>query len=212
MKHTRRYIDDDGVMRGYYVYAHSCRKTGEVFYVGKGYGKRAWSEERSTAWQEKVESLPEGYEVRLLHTDLTDYESKELERSEIANHGGCAAEGGTLTNWLPCDPTMDLSCAISIELPNNLDLRPAQEAAEAAFPRFKPYDKKKSRDVVATWQKLVGHQWEYFFSWYWAKYQDNDVDDWPEPPEIYDTFQNDVRNIVDLVNDLVHPRSSWVEP
>ncbi len=36
------YIDEEGVKRGYYVYLHKATETGEVFYVGKGSGRRAW--------------------------------------------------------------------------------------------------------------------------------------------------------------------------
>lgn len=202
MKHTKRYIDDKGVERGYYVYAHYCKKTGDVFYVGKGYGKRAWSNQRSDAWHERVDSLPEGYEVKLLHTDCSDYESQDLERSEIANNGGCAAEGGTLVNWLPCDPGAFMGVGFGIAIPSNPELVPAEEATEAAYPRFKPYDKKKSYELVNTWEEIAGDHWDKFYAWFDAKYQPDDSDEWPDPPDIFDTFQNDVANIVELKHDF----------
>ena len=34
----RLYVDSEGVERGYYVYAHREKETGEVFYIGKGHG------------------------------------------------------------------------------------------------------------------------------------------------------------------------------
>jgi len=108
-KYPKRYIDKDDVERGYYVYAHVCKKTREVFYVGKGFGKRAWEtdKKRSGAWQDKVESLEDGFEVILLHEDLTEIESIVLEENEIEKQGGCEALGGRLTNWLPGECTID---------------------------------------------------------------------------------------------------------
>ena len=100
-KYPRRYIDEHEVERGYYVYVHLCKKTRLVFYVGKGHTGRAWSKNRNYIWHEYVEKLPEGYEVQLLHKDLTEIESFELEKEEIAKNGGAAAVGGTLLNWMP---------------------------------------------------------------------------------------------------------------
>lgn len=100
MPHPRIYIDAEGVERGYYVYAHTCKASGRVFYVGKGKLDRAWSDSRSRAWQEYVATLSEGYEVCLLHKDLTEDESIKLERIEIEAQGGAASVGGTLVNWI----------------------------------------------------------------------------------------------------------------
>jgi hypothetical protein len=100
MRHPRIYIDAEGVERGYYVYAHACKKSGKVFYVGKGKNDRAWSDNRSRAWHEYVAALSEGYEVCLLHKDLTEEESIKLERTEIETHGGPSSAGGSLVNWI----------------------------------------------------------------------------------------------------------------
>lgn len=105
-KYPKRYVDEHDVERGYYVYAHLCKQTRRVFYVGKGHTGRAWSTNRPDRWHEYVQKLPEGYEVQLLHEDLTEVESFELEKEEIAKNGGAAAVGGTLLNWLP-ESTMD---------------------------------------------------------------------------------------------------------
>jgi hypothetical protein len=100
MQYPRIYIDAEGVERGYYVYVHTCKATGKVFYVGKGEEERAWSDKRSRAWHEYVATLPQGYGTSLLHTDLTEEESIKLERKEIELHGGPASAGGTLVNWI----------------------------------------------------------------------------------------------------------------
>lgn len=100
MQHPPIYFDAEGVERGYYVYTHACKVSGQVFYVGKGKNNRAWSDNRSRAWHEHVAALPEGYQVCLLHNDLTEEESIKFERTEIQAHGGPASSGGSLVNWI----------------------------------------------------------------------------------------------------------------
>jgi hypothetical protein len=93
------YIDSQGVKRGYYVYVHKDRATGEVFYVGKGNGKRAWeTRRRNDKWKEKVASLTNGWDVKLVKEDLSEIEAFELEAELVEQYGGCAVDGGKLTN------------------------------------------------------------------------------------------------------------------
>jgi len=137
-KYPKRYIDEHDVERGYYVYAHLCKNTRRVFYVGKGHTGRAWSTNRPDAWHEYVERLPEGYEVQLLHEDLTEVESFPLEKEEIAKNGGAAAVGGTLLNWLP-ESTMegDLGPAAIIGL--QWELSEQQKEQLAAYEAVRKY-------------------------------------------------------------------------
>jgi len=116
-KYPKRYIDANDVERGYYVYAHLCKRTQKIFYVGKGHSGRAWSTNRADNWHDFVKALPDGYEVKLLHEDLTEVDSFYHESQEIAANGGAAAVGGTLLNWFPQD-TMDgdLGPSATIEL------------------------------------------------------------------------------------------------
>jgi hypothetical protein len=101
-KYPVLYVDSEGVERGYYVYAHAAKADGVIFYVGKGHGARAWNkEQRSQAWKDHVASLTDGYDVVLLKTDLSELESFEEEKEAIQKHGGHAADGGTLINWIP---------------------------------------------------------------------------------------------------------------
>lgn len=75
----KRYIDGEGVERGYYVYLHKDKATGKVFYVGKGIGRRAWETgRRSNTWKEKVASLTNGWEVEILAKDLSELKAFEL--------------------------------------------------------------------------------------------------------------------------------------
>ena len=93
------YIDSNGVKRGYYVYVHKDSASGEVFYVGKGYGQRAWNtKSRNSKWQSKVKSLSNGWQVEIVKDDLSENEAFDLEISLIEKYGGPQAFGGKLTN------------------------------------------------------------------------------------------------------------------
>lgn len=109
-KYPSRYIDDNDVERGYYVYTHACTSTARVFYVGRGFRGRAWSTRRSNAWIDYVATLPKGYSVQLIHQDLTEEEAIALERKEIVAHGGAAAVGGSLINWIPGEAGQGFGC------------------------------------------------------------------------------------------------------
>lgn len=96
------YIDSEGVKRGYYVYLHRDRSTGEVFYVGKGKGRRAWrTDPRNGNWKEKVSSLTSGWDVEIAKQDLSEIEAFAIEAELVEKFGGCATNGGTLTNLIP---------------------------------------------------------------------------------------------------------------
>ena len=93
------YIDAQGVKRGYYIYVHKDYTTGEVFYVGKGNGKRAWEAcRRNDKWKGKVASLTNGWDVELVKEDLSEIEAFELEAELVEQYGGSAVDGGRLTN------------------------------------------------------------------------------------------------------------------
>lgn len=152
-KYPQRYIDEHDVERGYYVYAHLCKETRRVFYVGKGHTGRAWSSNRPAAWQEYVATLPQGYEVQLLHRDLTEVESFQLEKEEIAKNGGAAAVGGTLLNWLP-ESTMegDIGPAAVIglqwEVTDDQKEQIAAYDAVRCFRPLKPQERKAAADQI----------------------------------------------------------------
>jgi hypothetical protein len=57
-----------------------------------------------------------GYEVVLLHEDLTEIESIDLERIEIESNGGAASQGGTLVNWIPGEAGHGFGVAATVEV------------------------------------------------------------------------------------------------
>ena len=69
--------------RGNYVYAH-LDESGTIFYVGRGVGRRAWSEERHPLWLRYVQKHLGGqYNVQILRDNLTEEETEELESAWI---------------------------------------------------------------------------------------------------------------------------------
>lgn len=96
------YIDPEGVKRGYYVYAHRDSATGDVFYVGKGCGRRAWkTESRNDKWKKKVASLPKGWDVEIIKDDLSEIEALQLEAELFRQYSGADGDWGALTNLEP---------------------------------------------------------------------------------------------------------------
>lgn len=80
--------------RGSYVYAH-LDQDGNIFYIGKGIGRRAWSEDRHHLWQRYVDRRASGkYEVRILADGLSPDQAECLESQWLAQ------EVATLVNWV----------------------------------------------------------------------------------------------------------------
>ncbi len=115
----RPYIDDDGVLRGYYVYLHRVELGGEVFYVGKGVGRRAWTAgSRNDDWTRKVEALGGRFEVEIVEADLTELEAYELEERLVAEYVA-KSDGDALTNRV-AGGSPGLSVGLSMKLPQSL--------------------------------------------------------------------------------------------
>ena len=78
----------------FYVYVHAD-KSGNIFYVGKGTGRRAWSTDRYDTWHRYVkERLSGRYTVRIFKDHLTEGEAEELESELISQYGA------QLVNWI----------------------------------------------------------------------------------------------------------------
>lgn len=69
-----------------YVYGHYKADTGELFYVGKGTGNRAWNKSgRNRHWKFVVNK--HGFNVKILYDNLTDEEAFAKEKELIAETG-----------------------------------------------------------------------------------------------------------------------------
>ena len=79
------------------VYYHRRKDTGEVFYVGIGNNKRPYSKSnRNNYWSNIVNKV--GYDVDIIHTDLTWDESSALEIQYIKEFGRKDLGLGNLVN------------------------------------------------------------------------------------------------------------------
>jgi hypothetical protein len=75
--------------RNFYVYVHKDRN-GNIFYVGKGTGKRAWSKDRDRIWHRYVkEKLGDQFEVEIVKNDLHEDEALVLEQETMLKYGDC---------------------------------------------------------------------------------------------------------------------------
>jgi hypothetical protein len=64
-------------VKKFYVYQHRRADTGEVFYIGKGHGKRLYSKNRNNYWKRIVDK--HGLVVEVVKEDLTEDEAFQLE-------------------------------------------------------------------------------------------------------------------------------------
>jgi len=88
--------------RKHYVYAHTD-DSGQYFYIGKGVGRRAWSEDRHSLWHRYVEKhLSGSYQVLILQDNLTAEEAEEAEFVWMEQHSD------TLVNWVNMGRDVDL--------------------------------------------------------------------------------------------------------
>ena len=94
---------DQDYPRQHYIYAHVDDR-GEIFYIGKGSGRRAWStERRHSLWHRYVDKHLGGkYSVRILQDNLSLEETEQLESDWIYQHRG------TLVNWISPGRDIDL--------------------------------------------------------------------------------------------------------
>lgn len=84
-------------MQGFYVYLHKKKTTGEVFYVGKGSGRRAnVSSHRSSFWRSVV--AKHGRDVVFVITDAPEELTFEIEKALIQYYGRRDCGTGQLVN------------------------------------------------------------------------------------------------------------------
>jgi len=85
----------------YYVYHHVNKINNDIFYVGKGKGKRAYEKiGRNQYWINYTKKYPD-FEVVIVYDNLLEDEAFELEIKEINKIGRSIYKEGTLVNILP---------------------------------------------------------------------------------------------------------------
>lgn len=80
----------------FYVYAHRKATTGEIFYIGKGTGRRAWNLQRNSLWSRTVKK--HGLIVDIVQAGLREWAAHEIECDLIALHGRRDCGHGPLIN------------------------------------------------------------------------------------------------------------------
>lgn len=84
-------------MKRHYIYGHFKKGTSELFYIGQGINRRAWSKDkRSSFWLKTVKKY--GYDIKILYSNLTKLEANEIEISLIKKHGRKNINTGVLVN------------------------------------------------------------------------------------------------------------------
>jgi hypothetical protein len=84
-------------MSDYYVYIHKKSTTGEVFYVGKGSGNRAYNRSNRTLWWKRLVAK-HGYDVEIVASGLQEWYAFELEVELITRYGRRDINEGSLIN------------------------------------------------------------------------------------------------------------------
>lgn len=69
----------------YYVYVHKREDTKDIFYVGKGKGRRAWSKGRRSKWWTRI-AEKYGYSVERVKDELEEGDAFDLERLTIRRY------------------------------------------------------------------------------------------------------------------------------
>lgn len=196
------YIDPHGVKRGYYVYFHKECSTGEIFYVGKGHGKRAWdTKSRNSRWESKVTSLSGGWQVEIVQDNLSENEAFDLEISLIEKYGGPEAIGGKLTNEaLGGESSLEIHLGFQFD-----DNGWSQAYFDARF--FKQFPREKEEALVQEYNESllsIYHNIDRFNEE--ALNQDND-----KLIEIADNLECFAGTLVNFNRDFLRRRISWKE-
>ncbi len=125
--------------RDFYVYFHRDAK-GQIFYVGKGTARRAWStSDRDDNWKRYVADRSEGrHDVEIFRDGLSDAEAGELEWFLIDAHGH------HLVNWINPGRQFDYAALDEYHRRRNknrafvADIRPLEKTdAELAITRYR---------------------------------------------------------------------------
>ena len=91
--------NDPEVISNFYVYLHKNPASGEVFYVGKGRGKRAYQTgSRNNEWEQVVAASDGKFDVEFVEVDLLEDEACDLEAETISKYGQRWNNTGPLVN------------------------------------------------------------------------------------------------------------------
>ncbi len=152
-------MDEDEVIRDYYVYLHKDPTTGVPFYVGKGRGKRAYdTERRHPTWYAKVESLHGHYDVEMVEQGLLEIDAFLSEAELIQKYGKISEGTGSLVNWTDGGESEMGSCGIGIEIPG---MKEAYEKTN--FVVIKGAERRRFADDLIECVERASERWEALY-------------------------------------------------
>lgn len=132
-----------------YVYAHLDSK-GQIFYIGMGRGRRAWSGNRHPVWYRYVEKHLNGkYQVQILHENLSEGEAAELEAAWIAQHSD------TLVNWINMGRPVDYEA--------NAKYHKLRDANRSLIQKARAVEKQNLEQAVSMYIQAIESIQEYAF-------------------------------------------------
>lgn len=157
--------------RNYYVYVHKDEE-GNVFYVGKGTGKRAWSQDRDSVWHRYVnERLGGRYNVQIVKNGLDEDEALVIENEVMLMHGDrllnfAKAIGGvsfkvTINQEKPQVESVWLPNDNDIELEENARYWKLRESNRALVAATKPLEAANMETAVVRYREALSKMREY---------------------------------------------------
>jgi len=133
-------------MTPFYVYLH-VDPEGDVFYVGKGNGNRAWSKNRHPLWTKYVDNFGGKFDVKIYMDNLTEDEAIYLENGLMKQYGG------QLVNWQ--NPYLEITSDVY------LDYWAKKKANESNFDEVKKLELFDLLKAVGLYKKMIEKMIEY---------------------------------------------------
>ncbi|MDG1849270.1 MAG: hypothetical protein P8I82_02100 [Flavobacteriales bacterium] len=182
-------------MKDYYVYIHLNPSNNEIFYVGKGKGRRKTSKSsRNEKWVKYVSNLTEAFKVIVLKNNLSEREAFDLE-TRVLSKVDWHYEDET-TNILDSEPNVNNGTFVQICFGKSINTENNQEINT----RFK---NSTDEEIIKTLlefpnQKImqeIQRDFDLIFDFFHDNYDDLEEID-------QDVFIG-IESILDSINDLI---------
>jgi hypothetical protein len=161
-------MSDSILPKDFYVYLHRKATTGEVFYVGKGQGKRLYGySARNRHWHHVANK--HGFTAHIVEDGLQEWAAFELERDLIALYGRQDVGMGRLVNYtdggegssgtVQSEETRQKKIAMRLgkAIPDDIKLRIAESNRRT---KSNPEVKQKARDrIMGDKNPMFGTKW-----------------------------------------------------
>jgi hypothetical protein len=143
-------------MGNYYVYAHKTKSTGDLFYIGKGSDRRAYtSKGRNTFW--RAINNKYGFVVEIIKDGLTEQEAFDFEKQMIKEARAAGARLANMTDggegMSGFTYVMSEDHKAKIGAANSVSLKGRKQSEESINKRME-----SSKDIFSSseWREKVG--------------------------------------------------------